>query len=344
MYAKNPNIFLVFFAAVLCVFAPLRWEFHAFAFGQAHAQPTSTSSGQAYPTRPIRIIIPLAAGGGTDTLTRILSPKLSEALGQPIIVDNRPGGGTLIGTDAAAKAAPDGYTLLNVDTAFSSNPSLNRKLPFDPLKDFAPVSLLASAPVVLTVHRSVPARTLKELIALAKARPGQLNFAVGGYGSATHMGVELFRSAANVDVTIIPYKGGGPAITDVIAGQVAMLFAGAPSVKQHIATGRLRPIAITGDKRNSALPDVVTFDEAGLKGVDAGSFWGTLAPAATPRDIVNLVSAASAKTLQQPEVRKRLIDLGYDPIGGTPEAYADNLRSEIAKWANVVKTSGIRIE
>lgn len=313
-------------------------------FSVLAATTVSLAQAQSYPTRPIRIIIPLAAGGGTDTLTRIMSPKLSEALGQQIIVDNRPGAGTIIGTEAAVKAAPDGYTLLNVDAAFSSNPSLRSKLPYDSLKDLAPVSLLASAPVVMVVHYSIPARSLKELIALAKAKPGQLNFAVGGYGSGTHMGVELFRLAAKVDVTIIPYKGGGPAIADVIAGQVAMLFSGVPSVKQHIATGRLRPIAVTGAKRNSALPDVPTFDEAGLKGIDAISYWGTLAPAAVPRDIVNQLSAASAKTLQVPEVRKRLVDLGYDPIGGAPEAYAENLRSEMGKWAKVVKASGIRIE
>lgn len=304
----------------------------------------SSAQAQTYPTRPIRIIIPLAPGGGTDTLTRILSPKLSEALGQQIIVDNRPGAGTIIGTEAVVKAAPDGYTLLNVDAAFSSNPSLRSKLPYDSLKDLAPVSLLASAPVVMVVHYSIPARTLKELIALAKTKPGQLNFAVGGYGSGTHMGVELFRSAAKVDVAIIPYKGGGPAIADVIAGQVAMMFSGVPSVKQHVATGRLRPIAVTGAQRNAALPEVPTFDEAGLKGVDAISYWGTLAPAAVPRDIVNQLSAAAAKTLQLPEVRKRLVDLGYDPIGGSPEAYAENLRGEMGRWAKVVKSSGIRIE
>lgn len=297
-----------------------------------------------YPARSIRWIVPYVPGGTTDIVARIMAQRLSERMKQTIIVDNRPGAGTLIGTEAAVKAAPDGYTLLNVDAAFSSNPSLRSKLPYDSLKDLAPVSLLASAPVVMVMHYSIPARSLKELIALAKTKPGQLNFAVGGYGSGTHMGVELFRSAAKVDVTIIPYKGGGPAIADVIAGQVAMLFSGVPSVKQHIATGRLRPIAVTGARRNSALPEVPTFEEAGLKGVDAISYWGTLAPAAVPRGIVNQVSSASAKTLQLPEVRKRLVDLGYDPIGGTPETYAENLRGEMAKWAKVVKASGIRIE
>jgi tripartite-type tricarboxylate transporter receptor subunit TctC len=301
----------------------------------AHAQP--------FPAKPIRVIIPLGAGGGTDTLTRIIAPKISEFLGQHIIVDNRPGAGTQIGTELAARAAPDGYTLLNVDTSFPSNPSLHRKLPYDSAKDFAPVSLLASAPVVLVVHSSVPAQTLKELLALARARPGQLNFAFGGYGTATHMGVELFRSAAKVDVVLIPYKGGGPAAADVIAGQVAMLFAGPASVKQHVGGGRLRAIAVTGEKRNASMPAVPTFNESALPGVNSGSYWGSLAPGATPRDIITTLSNVMSKALQFPEIRNRLIDLGYDPIGGTPEEFADNLRTEMTKWAKIVKDTGIRI-
>ena len=303
-----------------------------------------SSHAQSFPAKPIRIIIPLGAGGGTDTLTRIIAPKVSEFLGQQIIVDNRPGAGTQIGTELVARAAPDGYTLLNVDTSFPSSPSLNRKLPYDSAKDFAPVSLLASAPVVLVVHASVPVRTLKELLALAKARPGQLNFAFGGYGTASHMGIELFRAAARVDVTLIPYKGGGPAAADVIAGQVAMMFAGPASIKQQVTSGRLRAIAVTGAKRNVAMPSVPTFNESALPGVDSGSYWGSLAPGATPREIVATLSGTMSKALQVPEIRNRLIDLGYDPIGGTPEEFSINLRNEMAKWAKIVKDTGIRID
>lgn len=302
-----------------------------------------SAHAQTFPSKNIRIIIPLGAGGGTDTLTRIIAPKLGEFLGQQIIVDNRPGAGTQIGTELVARAAPDGYTLLNVDTSFPSNPSLSRKLPYDSVKDFAPVSLLASAPVVLVVHSSVPALTLRELLALARAKPGQLNFAFGGYGTATHMGVELFRSVAKVDVALIPYKGGGPAAADVIGGQVAMMFAGPASVKQHVVSGRLRAIAVTGDRRNAAMPAVPTFNESALPGVDSGSYWGSLAPATTPRDTINTISSAISRTLQLPELRTRLIDLGYDPIGGTPDEFASNLRTEMAKWARIVKDAGIRI-
>ena len=312
------------------------WLVSSWVCGLACSQP--------YPAKPIRIIIPLGAGGGTDTLTRIVAPRAAEFLGQQFIVENRPGAGTQIGTELVARAAPDGYTLLNVDTSFPSNPSLNRKLPYDSIRDFAPVSLLASAPVVLVVHASVPVHTLKELLALAKARPGQLNFAFGGHGTATHMGVELFRSAAKVDVTLIPYKGGGPAAADVIAGQVAMMFAGPASVKQHVVSGRLRAIAITGATRNAAMPAVPTFIESALPGVDSGSYWGTLAPAATPREIINTVSNAYTKALQLLDIHSRLIALGYDPIGGTPDEFAHNLRNEMAKWARIVKQSGIKID
>ena len=303
-----------------------------------------TALAQGYPARPVRIVVALAPGGGTDNLTRIMAPRLTELLGQQIVVENRAGAGGQIGTDFVAKAAPDGYTILNVDTSFASNPSLFSKLPYDSLRDFAPVSLLASAPVALVIHPSVPAKTLKELLALAKSRPTLFNFAMGGYGSATHLGVEQFKSVTKIDLVVIPYKGGGPATADVLAGQVVMMFGGPSSLAQHVATGRLRAVAVTGDKRIPALPGVPTFAEAGLKGVDAGSYWGSLAPAATPREIVNTLSGAMMKVLQIPEVRQRLIGLGYEPIGSTPEQFAANIRSEMEKWAKAVKEANIRVE
>ena len=234
---------------------------------------------QGFPARPVRVVVALAPGGGTDNLTRIMAPKLTELLGQQVVVENRAGAGGQIGSDFVAKSPPDGYTLLNVDTSFASNPSLFSKLPYDSIRDFAPVSLLASAPVALIVHPSVPARSLRELLVLAKARPKLFNFAMGGYGSATHLGVEQFRAATKIDIVVIPYKGGGPATSDVLAGQVVMMFGGPSSLAQHVASGRLRALAVTGSKQIPALPNVQTFAEAGLPAVDAGSYWGSLAPA-----------------------------------------------------------------
>ncbi len=252
---------------------------------------------QAYPIRPVRIIVPFAPGGGTDILTRMMAPRLADLMGQQFVVDNRPGASSQIGTDLAARSAPDGYTLLHVDTSFTSNPSLYPKLPYDSVKDFAPVALLASAPVVLIVHPSVPVKALGQLVALAKARPGALNFATGGAGSGTHLGLELLKSAAKIDLVHIPYKGSGPAAAAVLGGQVAMMFAGPSSAKPHVDAGRLRPVAITGEQRNPALPAVPTFVESGLQGVDSGTYWGALAPAGTPREIVGAVNAAMVKVL-----------------------------------------------
>jgi len=299
---------------------------------------------QPFPARTVRIVVALAPGGGTDNLTRIIAPKLSDLLGQQFVVENRAGAGGQIGSDTVAKSPADGYTLLNIDTSFTSNPSLFTKLPYDSVKDFAPVSLLASAPVALIIHPSVPAKSLRELLALAHARPKLFNFAMGGFGSATHLAVEQFRAAAKIDIVVIPYKGGGPATADVLAGQVVMMFGGPSSLAQHVASGRLRALAVTGGKPIPALPNVPTFAESGLPAVDAGSYWGTLAPAATPHEVVNALSAAMVKALQIPDVRKRLIALGYEPLGSTPEEFAANLKSEMAKWAKAVKEARIRVE
>ena len=310
----------------------------------SHAQPASTGSGQAYPARAVRIVIPFAPGGGTDNLTRIMAPKLTELLGQQILIDNRPGAGSQIGTELVARAAPDGYTIVHVDTSFTSNPSLFRKLPYDALKDFAPISVLASAPVVLMVHPSVPVKSVKELITLAKARPGELNFATGGTGSATHLGVELFKSVAGLDLVHVPYKGSGPAAVAVLAGQVVMTFASPSATASHVAAGKLRALAITGDKRNAAMPQVPTFVESGLRAVDAGTYWVSLAPAATSKDILATLNNAMVRVLLLPDIRQRLMGLAFDPIGSSPEDCAANIRSEIAKWARVIAQAGIRAE
>ncbi|HKA41282.1 MAG TPA: tripartite tricarboxylate transporter substrate binding protein [Burkholderiales bacterium] len=315
-----------------------------FGASVAFAQTASTGPGQAYPSKPIRIVVPFAPGGGTDILTRIMLPKLSEVLKQQLIVDNRPGAGSQIGTELVAKAAADGYTVLMVDTAFMTNPSLYSKLPYDSRRDFVPVTLAATAPVIMIVHPSVPVRTVKELVALARARPGALNFASGGPGSSTHLGVELLKYVAKIDLVHIPYKGTGPAVADVLGGQVTMMFAGISSVKQHVASGRLRAIAVTGEKRSPAMPEVPTFGEAGMKQVDASSYWGALAPARTPQDAVNRLAAAMAQVLKMADVRDKLVELGFDPISGGPPEFAALLAAETDKWAKVIKAAGVKLD
>ena len=299
---------------------------------------------QAFPSRPVRFVLPVPPGGGTDILTRTLAPKLSEGFNQQILIDNRPGGGSTIGSEIVAKSAPDGYTLLMIDTALVVNPSLYAKLPYDTVKDFAPVSLAATAPVILVVHPSLPVKTLKELLALAKSRPGEIAYASGGNGTAPHLAGELLKQVAKIDMIHIPYKGIGPAIIDLLGGHVQTMFTGISSAKQHIYANKLRALAHTGEKRSSAMPEVVTFTELGWPTIDARSYWGALAPAATPRDVVVKISAAMDRVLNMPDIRQKLEDLGYTVIGGPPERYVDNIRSEIDKWAKVVKTAGIKAD
>ncbi len=309
-----------------------------------HAQSASTGSGQAYPARAVRIVIPFAPGGGTDNLTRILAPKLTELLGQQILIDNRPGASGQIGTELVARATPDGYTIVHVDTSFTSNPSLYRKLPYDTVKDFAPISVLASAPVVLMIHPSVPVKSLKELIALAKARPGELNFATGGTGSATHLGVEMFKSAAGLNLVHIPYKGSGPAAAAVLAGHVVMTVASPSATAPYVAAGKLRALAVTGDKRNAAMPQVPTFAEAGLRGVDSSTYWVSLAPAGVPKEVIATLNSAMVRVLQLSDIRQRLTGLGFDTIGSSPEDAAIHIRDAMAKWARVVADAKIRVD
>lgn len=296
---------------------------------------------QVFPNRVVRIIVPLAPGGGTDNLTRIMASRTGELLGQQVIVDNRPGAGGQIGTEVVAKAAPDGYTILNVESSFTSNPSLFSKLPYDTLRDFAPISLLAMTPNVLIVHPSVPAKTLKELVALGKARPTLFTFAMGGLGTATHLGIEQFKAATKIDLVIVPYKSGGLATADVLAGHVAMLFGGTSSASGYVRAGKLRAIAVTGATRNPSLPDVPTFKELGMNEVDSVSTFGSLAPAGTPKEIIGILNGAMRKALQSPDVRKLLIARGYDIIGSSPEEFGASIRSDMAKWEKVVKESKI---
>ncbi len=301
------------------------------------------ASAQGYPSRPIRLVVPFGAGGGTDNLARIIEPQVSRALGQPIIIENRPGGGSIPGMDAVAKASADGYTLVMTDTSIAVNPSL-KALPYDTLKDFEPVSLLAAAPVILVAHPSVPAKTLQEFVTLAKAQPGKFNYASGGNGASTHLGGELLKLVAGIDVVHVPYRGTGPAMNDLIGGHVGVMFSGISSAKAHLDAGTLRAFAVTGEARNAAVPDVPTFAEAGLAGVTASTYWGVLAPKGTPKEIVDRLSAELAKAMRDPDIAARIAQLGYLPVAGGPADYAQNIRSEIEKWGKVVKAANIKAD
>lgn len=299
------------------------------------------AGAQTYPSQPIRIIVPFGVGGGTDILIRALVPSVSAALGQNIVVENKPGAGSVIGTEQVAKAAGDGYTLLACDSSFVVNPGLRKNLPYDSLKDFRPVSMLATAPVLLVTHPSVPASDLKALLALARARPGSLSYASGGNGASTHLSGELMKIAAGVDITHVPYKGTGPAMNDLLGGQVSMQFAGISTARPHVDAGKLRAMAVTGTARNPAMPGVPTFDEMGVAGVDADTYWGLYAPASTPNDIVQKLSQQFAAAIRNPDNAERLARLGFVPLANSPDEHATQVRSMIARWTEVIRKANI---
>jgi tripartite-type tricarboxylate transporter receptor subunit TctC len=299
----------------------------------------------AYPARPIRMIVAFPPGGGTDIVGRMLAQKLGETLGQNVIVENHGGAGGNIGTELAARAAPDGYTLLMGNVAPNAiNVSLYKRLPFDPVADFAPVSLVASTPNILVVHPSVPARTVAELIALARTRRGGLNYASAGAGSSSHLAGELFASLAGVQLVHVPYKGAGPAMVDTLSGQVELYFATLPAAIPYVKSGRLAALALTSARRSPALPALPTIAESGLAGYEASTWYGVLAPARTPSALVGRLQAEIARALSVPEFRERLLAQGFEPIGGTPEEFAAYIRSETEKWAKVVRASGAKAE
>lgn len=302
------------------------------------------AKGDAYPTKPIRLIVPLTAGGPTDIAARIVAVPLSEALGQQVIVDNRPGAGGNIGADLAAKSPPDGYTLfMGTSGPLAINASLYPSLPYNPLKDFAPIIQTASAPFVVIVNPAVPAHNMKELIALAKAKPGQLNYG-SVPGSASHLSTELFKLMAGVNVVHIPYKGAAPATTDVIAGQIQMSFASTPGAVPMVKAGKVKPLAVTSAKRVAKLPDVPTVAESALPGYEASVWYGVVAPAGTPRDIVQRLNMEIARIVADPVHRERMLAADFEPTTSTPEQFAAFIKSETAKWAKVVKASGARGE
>ena len=308
------------------------------------AMATQTSA-QSYPAKPIRMITPYAAGGGSDTLARILGQKLLEAWGQPVVVDNRPGGGGIIGAETVARATPDGYTLFVTPSAvLTINPHLYSKLRYDTFKDFAPITMASNSPYFLVVHPKIPAASVKELITYAKANPGKMNYSSSGNGSSTHLAGVLFNNMAGVDIVHIPYKGAAPAIVDLLAGNIQMRFSSVVPVLPHVRSGRLRGIAISSAKRYGPLPDVPTINESGLPGYVVESFYAVVAPAGTPHALIVKINAEIVRNLKTPEIAAHMASDGAEVIGSSPEELAKALREDHARWAKPVKDSGARAD
>jgi tripartite-type tricarboxylate transporter receptor subunit TctC len=299
---------------------------------------------QTYPVKPIRVIVPFPAGGTSDILARAVGQKLSEEWKQQVIVDNRPGAGANIGAELVAKAAPDGYTLLLASTIHTINPSLYSKLGYDPVRDFAPITLIAATSQVLAVHNSLPVKTLKEFVAYARKRPGQLNYSSAGNGSQPHLTAELFKSMTKIDLVHVPYKGAPPAMTDLLAGHVALTFATAPSAVPHVKAGKLRALGVSTAQRITALPDVPTIAEAGVPGFEASGSNGLVGPTGMPAAVVERLNAAVVRIVREPAMSKYLSEQGADPLTTTPGEYAAYIKAEVAKWSQVVKASGAKVD
>ena len=316
-----------------------------FGAGAAHAAAAAKESPAGYPARPVRLIVPYPPGGGNDTLARLFGQKLTESWGQQVVVDNRPGAGTIIGTQLAARAAPDGYTLLLSSIATHAiAPNLYRSPGYDPVKDFTPVTLLAIAPTVLCVNPSVPARSVQDLLALARAKPGELKFASGGSGTPPHMAGEIFAAMTGVKLLHVPYKGGGPAIAGLIGGETSMMFDTAASILPHVKGGKLRSLAIARGARLPEYPDLPTFTEAGIKGYEVNAWYSVHAPAGVPRDIVMKLNRDLVRTLELPDIKERLKMLGSEGVGNSPEEFGKFVRAESAKYAKAIKDAGVKVE
>jgi tripartite-type tricarboxylate transporter receptor subunit TctC len=299
---------------------------------------------QTYPTKPVRIVVGFTPGGGVDINARLVAPKLGEALGQQVLVDNRPGAGTNIANELVARSAPDGYTLLMNTAALAINMSLYKKVNFDALKDFAPISVFSESPNILVVHPSLPVRTAKDVVALAKTKPGAMNYSSAGSGTTQHLSGELFKLRTGTNIIHVPYKGSAPSLTALLGGEVEMTFANIPAISAQVKAGRLRPLASTGLKRAAQMPDVPTMRESGIKGVEVVVWYGLFAPAGTPREIVTRLSTTVAKIAQSSDMRKLLTDQGAEPVGNTPEEFSKLMREEVARWAEVVKVSGAKAD
>ncbi|MBI3373006.1 MAG: tripartite tricarboxylate transporter substrate binding protein [Betaproteobacteria bacterium] len=305
----------------------------------------ASPGAQIFPAKPLRLIVPFAPGGGNDTVAREIAQQMSAGLGQQVIVDNRSGAGGIVGAEIAARSAPDGYTLfLGGVGSHAVNPSLHAKLPYDPVKDFAPVALIATAPSVLVVHLTVPASGIAEFTAYARSHPGRINYASNGTGSSAHLAAVLYESMTGVQMVHVPYKGLSPALVDLLGGEVHAMFSSMVAIVPHIKAGRLRALAVTGKQRSPLLPGVPTLAESVAPGYEAGSWYGLLAPAGTPRDVVLRLNAEVAKALRQPDVRNRLAAEGAETIGGTPEAFAAHIRAELLRMGELIRRARIRIE
>jgi tripartite-type tricarboxylate transporter receptor subunit TctC len=299
---------------------------------------------QGYPAGPVRVIVPFPPGGGVDGAGRLISQKLTEALGKQFIVDNRPGANGMIGSELAAKSAKDGYTLMVNGANFVTTPSLYAKVTYDPVRDFEPVSLIALAPNVLVVHPSLPVKSVKELIALARARPGQVNFAGSGSGSTPHLAAELFNTLAKVNMVHVPYRGTGPAIIGLMSGEASVMFMPTTNAVPLVRSGRLRALAVTSRERVPAMPGLPTVSESGLKGYESSQWYGLLAPAGTPADVIALLNSQVAKIMQAPEMRQRMTDEGLVAVGSTRDAFAAYIKTELTKWAKVIRASGAKVD
>ncbi len=306
---------------------------------------TGVASAQSYPTKAIRFLVAVAPGGSTDTLARLVAQRLSDSFGQQVVVDNRPGAHGLIGLELAAKAAPDGYTLLAGGTAsIAINPSLYKKLPYDPVRQFAPVVPIAYSTSVLVVHPSVAASNIGELIALAKAKPGELRYASAGNGSSPHLSAEMFRTVTGANIMHVPYNGSTPGVLATVRGETAMMFTGIASAVGQVKAGRLRALSVNGPKRSPALPEVPTAAESGLPGFEVDFWIGIFVPTGTPREVIMKLNSEVNRTINAPEVKEKLLALGADPVGGTPEQFAAIVRKDLERWAKVVKASGMKME
>lgn len=305
---------------------------------------SAATLAQTYPDHAVRIIVPFAAGGPTDAMARILAQKLTENLGQPFVVENRAGAGGNIGMSAAAKSAPDGYTLIMVSSSFVVNPSLYSNVPYDAHKDFAPISLAAASPNLIVVNPAVPAKTIQELVALVRANPGKYSYAQPGIGTTPHLSGELLRLTFGLDIVSAPFGGAGPAISSVLAGHTPVAVTALPPAMAHVKGGTLRALAITGATRNPELPDVPTMAEAGIIGQEAETMQGLLAPAGTPRDIIEHLQREVAKIVAQPDTREKLLAMGFDPVGNTSEQFSAYIGSEITRWGKVIRDAKLRVE
>jgi len=300
----------------------------------------AAAAAQTYPTRPLRFIVGFTPGGGVDINARLLAAKMSELIGQQVVVENKPGAGTNIANETVAKSAPDGYTLLFTSPAVAINMSLYRNPPYDALRDLAAVSVFSQSTNLLVVPAALPVRNVQELVSLARQQPGSLNYSSAGSGTTQHLAAELFKIRTGTNIVHVPYKGSAPSLTALIAGEVQLSFVNPLAIGQHVKSGRLRALAVAGASRTELMPDVPTMKEAGVEGVEVPLWFALLAPAGTPRDIIRILAAATARAAQSPDTKKRLLEQGAEPVGNTPEEFQRELRAEVARWAEVVKVSG----